>query len=76
MATVFCLMSEIGRTFEWYDDWSGKFSNKIVSLDKTIRVDGERIVRELVRLLNGTQLSFNRIRIDNEKCQMTVDFQF
>jgi hypothetical protein len=56
-------MRDIGRTFEWYDDWCGKISNKILSLERTIRVDGEWIVWDLVCLLNGTQISFNCICI-------------
>jgi hypothetical protein len=59
----FCPMSDILRTFEWYDDWCGKISNKILSLERTIRVDGEWIVWDLVCLLNGTQISFNCICI-------------
>jgi hypothetical protein len=56
-------MSDIGRTFEWYDDRCGKINNNILSLDRTIRVDGEWILRDLVRLLNFTQLSFSCICI-------------
>jgi hypothetical protein len=56
-------MSDIGRTFEWYDDRCGKINNNILSLDRTIRVDGEWILRDLVHLLNFTQLSFSCICI-------------
>lgn len=59
----FSPMRDIGRTFEWYDDRCGKINNNILSLDRTIRVDGEWILRDLVRLLNFTQLSFSCICI-------------